>query len=92
MELASAVALAAIGTLYLAVFSALAKATPGMWYANLRIRTFDGRVPTREECVRRMGSLFLSIVPLGLGITWALFDEQHLCWHDRLSSTYLRKV
>jgi len=22
---------------------------------------------------------------------WALFDEQHLCWHDRLSSTYLRK-
>ena len=91
MELASIVALAAIGTLYLAVFSALAKRTPGMKYASLQIRTFDGQEPTREERIRRMGGLMLSLVPLGLGIIWALFDEQHLCWHDRLSSTYLRK-
>jgi len=26
-----------------------------------------------------------------LGVAWALFDEDHLCWHDRLSRTYLRK-
>jgi len=89
--LASIVALAAIGTLYLAVFSALAKRTPGMKYASLQIRTFDGQEPTREERIRRMGGLMLSLVPLGLGIIWALFDEQHLCWHDRLSNTYLRK-
>jgi hypothetical protein len=22
---------------------------------------------------------------------WAVFDEDHLSWHDRLSRTYLRK-
>jgi hypothetical protein len=28
---------------------------------------------------------------MGLGLAWAIFDENHLCWHDRLSQTYLRK-
>jgi len=91
MEMDTAVALAVIGTLYLAFFFVLIKSTPGMRYANLQMRTFDGRVPTRGECIRRMAALLLSIVPVGLGMIWALFDEQHLCWHDRLSGTYLRK-
>ena len=91
MEMETAAALAVIGTLYLAFFFAIAKATPGMRYANLQMRTFDGRIPTRPERFRRMAALLFSIVPVGLGMIWALFDEQHLCWHDRLSSTYLRK-
>jgi hypothetical protein len=24
-------------------------------------------------------------------VLWAIFDEQHLSWHDRLSETYVRK-
>jgi len=32
----------------------------------------------------------LSILPLGLGLAWALFDEDRLTWHDRLSGTYPR--
>jgi len=24
-------------------------------------------------------------------VAWAIFDEEHLSWHDRLSRTYLRK-
>ena len=35
--------------------------------------------------------MLLSVLPAGLGLAWALFDENHLCWHDRLSQTYLRK-
>jgi hypothetical protein len=38
-----------------------------------------------------LGALLLSVLPLGLGVAWALFDDDHLCWHDRLSKTYLRK-
>lgn len=91
MEISSAAGFAGIALLYLAFFFALAKATPGMKYANLQIRTFAGHVPTRPERLRRMATLLLSLVPLGLGAIWALFDEQHLCWHDRLSGTYLRQ-
>jgi len=31
------------------------------------------------------------VLPLGLGFVWALFDDESLAWHDRLSKTYLRK-
>jgi hypothetical protein len=31
------------------------------------------------------------VLPLGLGLAWGLFDEEHLNWHDRLSRTYQRK-
>jgi hypothetical protein len=38
-----------------------------------------------------MAALLVSVAPMGLGAAWAVFDEQHLCWHDRLSGTYVRK-
>jgi hypothetical protein len=31
----------------------------------------------------------LSTFPLGLGIVWALLDEDTLCWHDRITRTYV---
>ena len=36
-------------------------------------------------------ALPLSVLPVGLGLAWALFDDNRLTWHDRLSQTYLRK-
>jgi hypothetical protein len=36
--------------------------------------------------------MLLSVLPLGLGVMWSIFDEDHLSWHDRLSGTYLRKI
>jgi hypothetical protein len=59
--------------------------------ARISLCTFDGQIPTREQLRSRLGALLLSLVPVGLGIAWALFDEDHLTWHDRLSRTYLRE-
>ena len=39
---------------------------------------------------RRVGALLLSALPLGMGLLWAVFDEDHLGWHDRISGTYQR--
>lgn len=91
IELGSAAALLAVAVLYHLFFFTLAKATPGMRYALICLSTFDGRTPTRAQCLGRFLALPLSLLPLGLGLLWAIFDEQHLCWHDRLSRTYLRR-
>jgi len=80
-----------LGMLYQALFLLMAGATPGMKYAGISLCTFDGRVPPPPELRSRLGALLLSVAPLCLGVAWALFDEDHLCWHDRLSGTYLRK-
>jgi uncharacterized RDD family membrane protein YckC len=91
-ELGAVVAIPLIGVLYLALFLTLAKATPGMKYANLEICTFTGEKPTRTQRLHRMAALVLSLAPVGMGAAWALFDQQHLCWHDRLSGTYIRRT
>jgi uncharacterized RDD family membrane protein YckC len=83
---------AAITFAYLAISYTLARATPGMKYALLSLRTFDGQTPTREQRCMRLGAMAVSMLPVGLGAVWALFDEQHLSWHDRWSGTYLRRV
>jgi uncharacterized RDD family membrane protein YckC len=92
MEIGSAVALAVIAGLYQAVFFTLGRATPGMKYARLELRTFADRRPARAQRCTRMAALLLSVLPMGFGVLWALFDEQHLCWHDRLSQTYPHKI
>jgi uncharacterized RDD family membrane protein YckC len=75
---------------YQALFSAFAKSTPGMWYAGIGLCTIDGYIPNRAQRWRRLAALPLSVMPLGLGLAWSLFDEDRLTWHDRLSGTYLR--
>jgi uncharacterized RDD family membrane protein YckC len=61
-----------------------------MWYAGIGLCTTDGYVPNRAQRWRRLAALPLSVMPLGLGLAWSLFDEDRLTWHDRLSGTYLR--
>jgi uncharacterized RDD family membrane protein YckC len=61
-----------------------------MRYAGLSLCTFDDCIPTPEQMRRRLGAMTVSMLPLGLGMLWSLFDEDRLSWHDRYSQTYLR--
>jgi uncharacterized RDD family membrane protein YckC len=91
IELGAAVALFVTGLLYQAFFFTLGEATPGMRYAHIALCTFAGAKPSRAQRCGRWVALLLSVLPVGLGLAWALFDDDHLTWHDRLSRTYLRK-
>jgi len=79
------------GMLYQAIFLALDEATPGMKCAGLSLYTLDNQYPARSQRCARLGALLLSLLPVGLGLAWMLFDDDNLCWHERLSKTYLRK-
>ena len=62
--------------------------TPGMRFAGLRLVDFDGRPPDREQrCVRQIAAI-LSLAAAGLGLVWALVDEENLTWHDHISKTF----
>ncbi len=63
--------------------------TPGLKLARLRLSRFDGRkAPWQIRRLRMLGSI-LSAASLGLGYAWCLLDEDQLCWHDRITRTYL---
>jgi len=62
--------------------------SPGMRFAGLRLVDFDGRRPDREQRgIRQIASL-LSLLSAGLGLVWALVDEENLTWHDHISKTF----
>jgi len=86
----AAAALVAFFALYQWIFFTYADGTPGMRYARIALCTFDDDNPTRRAMQWRIAALFLSAIPLGLGFLWALFDEDRLGWHDRISKTYQR--
>ena len=64
-------------------------ATPGMRWTGLRLSDFDGSTPDRVTRRWRALAMALSAVSLGLGFLWCLLDEDTLCWHDRITRTYL---
>jgi uncharacterized RDD family membrane protein YckC len=90
-ELLAVVGLVLAAFAYHALFFTLFKTTPGIHYAGIALCTFNDRVPTREQLRRRLCAMVVSLLPMGLGMVWSVFDEDHLSWHDRLSETYLRK-
>ncbi|HEV2134934.1 MAG TPA: RDD family protein [Terracidiphilus sp.] len=90
MAIGAVAAFAVVAVFYELLFFTLAHATPGMRYAHIGLWTFANQRPTREQRQRRLWATALSVLPVGLGLVWSLFDEERLCWHDRLSQTYLR--
>ena len=90
-ELGAVGALIVAAALYHAMFLMFARATPGMRYARIALCTFEDANPTPEQLKGRLVAMMLSLLPVGLGVAWSIFDEDHLSWHDRLSRTYLRK-
>ncbi|MGH9519126.1 MAG: RDD family protein, partial [Terriglobales bacterium] len=63
-----------LGAAYYALFLLLAGATPGMWYARVRLRDFENEQPSRMQMRGRVLAMAVSMLPVGLGLMWAVFD------------------
>jgi uncharacterized RDD family membrane protein YckC len=63
--------------------------TPGLRLAGLELTRFDGTVTTRSLRRWRVLASYLSAASLGMGYAWLFLDEDALCWHDRITHTYL---
>lgn len=75
--------------LYFVVFTTLAGATPGMQLRGLTIVRLDGSLPDTRQLGWRSFGYLLSGTTLMLGFIWALWDEDHFTWQDRISQTYV---
>jgi hypothetical protein len=63
--------------------------TPGLLLAQLELARFDGSPAGRRLRRWRVLASFLSAASLGMGYAWVFLDEDALCWHDRITHTYL---
>lgn len=88
--LSSVGSIALLGLLYQLLCFTFSDATLGMRYARIGLCTFSDENPSRSAMRRRVLALALSTASLGMGILWALLDDDRLGWHDRISRMYQR--
>jgi len=62
--------------------------TTGMRMAGLTLVDFDGNPPSQARRYQRLCGTLLSFLAAGIGMVWALVDEDGLTWHDHISSTF----
>jgi len=74
---------------YFALFTVFGGSTPGMLIRGLRVVSLDGGAPTPRQLIWRSFGYLVSGGTVLLGFLWALWDEDHLTWQDRISHTYL---
>jgi uncharacterized RDD family membrane protein YckC len=63
--------------------------TLGMRTWRIKLVRNDGGPITWTIALKRFASALLSLLCLGLGFLWVLYDRDKLAWHDRWSGTRL---
>ncbi|HEY0940372.1 MAG TPA: RDD family protein [Steroidobacter sp.] len=59
---------------------------------NLRVVRTDGRDIEWETAIVRALGCLLSVIPLGLGFIWMVFDSNRQTWHDKIAGTVVVRV
>ncbi len=80
---------AGLSTVYALAVTIFGGTTPGMMMRGLQVVNFSGEPPTPRQMLLRSAGYLLSAGTVFLGFLWAMWDEDELTWHDRLSRTYL---
>jgi uncharacterized RDD family membrane protein YckC len=76
-------------TQYFTLFTVMGGMTPGMMIAGLRLVSFDGTAPRPTQLAWRSVGYLISGSTAFMGFLAALWDEDRLSWHDRISQTYI---
>lgn len=76
-------------TVYQYLLIVYSATTPGLRAVGLQLTQFDGTPTTRSLRRWRLLASYLSALSLGMGYAWVFLDEDSLCWHDRITHTFL---
>lgn len=78
-----------IYAIYFCLFTLFSGSTPGMRAGGLAVVALDGTFPETRQLLWRSFGYLLSGATLMLGFLWALWDDDRMTWHDRISQTYI---
>jgi hypothetical protein len=77
-----------IAGFYGLVFALAGRETAGMHWTDLQLITFDGFPVEGRGRAARFAATWLSFCSFGLGLVWAVADEETLTWQDHISKTF----
>ncbi len=77
-----------VAMFYGLIWAIAGRETAGMRFTDLQLITFDGFPLDARSRALRFASTWLSFCSGGLGLLWAVADEENLTWHDHISKTF----
>jgi uncharacterized RDD family membrane protein YckC len=77
-----------VAMFYGLIWAIAGRETAGMRFADLYLVTFDGFPLDGRSRALRFASTWLSFCSGGIGLLWAVADEENLTWHDHISKTF----
>ena len=80
--------LALVSLFYGLIWVMAGRETAGMRWTDLELITFDGLPVDGPTRALRFASSWLSFCSAGLGLVWAIADEESLTWQDHISKTF----
>jgi hypothetical protein len=80
--------LSLVAMLYGMIWAIAGRETAGMHFTDLQLITFDGFQVDARSRAMRFAATWLSVCSGGLGVLWAVADEENLTWHDHISKTF----
>lgn len=91
LSAAAAAVLAGLWSCYQYLLVVSTGNTPGLRMMKLRLLHINGAPLSRQMRRCRVLASLLSAASLGLGYLWCFLDEDRLCWHDRITHSYLTR-
>ncbi len=83
-----AAALLTVPVFYKLLWAFAGQDSLGTQMAGLELVDFDGKTPSRDRRYGRLFGSMVSFLAAGVGLIWALVDEDKLTWHDHMSGTF----
>jgi uncharacterized RDD family membrane protein YckC len=75
---------------YFVLLTGIFGQTPGKFVAGIVVVDREGRTPGVGVAIpREMIGKFVSIIALGIGLLWILYDPSRQGWHDKIAGTYV---
>lgn len=84
------VSAAALGLIYQYLLMVYSGTTLGLLACRIELVSIEGTTPDKKRRRWRFLASLLSASSMMLGYAWVLLDDKQLCWHDRITHTYLR--
>ena len=78
-----------IGFVYKLAYALAGRLTPGLAGAGLGLVGVYGQRPPLGMRLKRAVGGVISLASAGLGLLWAICDQETLTWHDYISNTFL---
>lgn len=82
------VTVAALVLFYHLFWCVLGRESAGMRCVGVRVLTFDGHPPAWQQRVARFLLACCGMGAVGIGLFWALIDDEGLAMHDHISKTF----